>query len=83
MYVLMEEFTNLGNYPKPVDTTLVKNVIAENDAYIVRSGTPSLQELWPGSNVEVSKRNFLSSFSSYLGRCFVALKKECKSGVTA
>uniref|UniRef100_A0A9J2P7A9 AB hydrolase-1 domain-containing protein n=2 Tax=Ascaris TaxID=6251 RepID=A0A9J2P7A9_ASCLU len=55
MYVLMEEFTNLGNYPKPVDTTLVKNVIAENDAYIVRSGTPSLQELWPGSNVEMLK----------------------------
>lgn len=53
MYILMEEFTNLGNYPKPADPTLVKNVIAENDAYIVRNGAPSMQELWPGSTVEV------------------------------
>ncbi|VDK43668.1 unnamed protein product [Anisakis simplex] len=55
MYILMEEFTNLGNYPTPFDTTLVKNVIAEKDAYVVRNGAPTLQQLWPGSNVEVLK----------------------------
>lgn len=54
MYILMEEFTNLGKYPKPIDPTLVKSVIAECDGYIVTSGVPSLQELWPGAQVEVS-----------------------------
>lgn len=55
MYILMEEFTNLKNYPKPFDATLVKNIIAEKDAYVVRQGTPEIQELWPGSNVEELK----------------------------
>lgn len=54
MYVLMEEFTNIANFPIPKDTTLVKTIIAENDGYVIRDGVPSMQQIWPGSNVEVS-----------------------------
>ncbi|VDN07927.1 unnamed protein product, partial [Thelazia callipaeda] len=55
MYVLMEEFTNLKHYPIPKDTRLVKNIIAENDGYIIRKGVPTMQEVWPGSTVQVIK----------------------------
>ncbi|VDN58055.1 unnamed protein product [Dracunculus medinensis] len=55
MYILMEEFTNIGMYPKPFDTSLVKNIIAEKDAYIVRSSEPTMQDIWPGSCVEILK----------------------------
>lgn len=54
MYVLMEEFTNLCNYPTPKDTRLVKNIIAENDGYVIRAGVPTMQQVWPGTTVEVS-----------------------------
>lgn len=65
MYILMEEFTNLGKYPKPVDPTLVKSVIAECDGYIVTNGVPSLQEVWPGAQVEVLKD--MGHFTAYFG----------------
>ncbi|MCP9264118.1 Abhydrolase domain-containing protein-2 [Dirofilaria immitis] len=55
MYVLMEEFTNLSNYPTPKDTRLVKNIIAENDGYVIRAGVPTMQQVWPGTTVEVIK----------------------------
>lgn len=61
----MEEFTNIGMYPKPFDTSLVKNIIAEKDAYIVRSSEPTMQDIWPGSCVEVI------FWFSYYYRCFI------------
>lgn len=55
MYVLMEEFTNLCNYPAPKDTRLIKNIIAENDGYVIRAGVPTMQQVWPGTTVEIIK----------------------------
>lgn len=68
MYVLMEEFTNLCNYPIPKDTRLVKNIIAENDGYVIRAGVPTMQQVWPGTTVEVSEKLQISDFLWTLDR---------------
>lgn len=78
MYVLMEEFTNLSNYPVPKDTRLIKNIIAENDGYIIRAGVPTMQQVWPGTTVEVSEKSyqFPISFGSRIVRYFFEIKAE-------
>lgn len=72
MYVLMEEFTNLYNYPIPKDTRLVKNIIAENDGYVIRTGVPTMQQVWPGTIVEVSEKLYRlpTSFRSCIVQFF-------------
>lgn len=56
MRILMDEFTNLQNYPIPLDTTRCHVVIAEEDAYVIRShGAPTFQDVWPGVTVETMK----------------------------
>lgn len=50
----MEEFTNLANYPVPIDTTLVRCIVAEEDAYVLRGpDIPNLIDLWPGAQVQI------------------------------
>lgn len=50
----MEEFTNLANYPVPVDPTLVRSIVAEKDAYVLRiPDIPNLLDIWPGSKVQI------------------------------
>lgn len=51
MIGVMDEFTYLGNFSIPVDTSLIIIVHAKQDAYIPRGGVPSLEDLWPGSEV--------------------------------
>ncbi|KAI6203136.1 C4orf29-like protein [Aphelenchoides besseyi] len=51
MWILMDQFTNLEQFPVPVATNLVKFVVAEDDAYIERTGAPDIRELWPGTEV--------------------------------
>uniref|UniRef100_A0A1I7WFV5 Secreted protein n=1 Tax=Heterorhabditis bacteriophora TaxID=37862 RepID=A0A1I7WFV5_HETBA len=54
MRILMDEFTLLSNYPVPLDTSLCSAVIAEDDAYVIRThGAPHFQDVWPGMNVVV------------------------------
>uniref|UniRef100_A0A7E4ZU35 Hydrolase n=1 Tax=Panagrellus redivivus TaxID=6233 RepID=A0A7E4ZU35_PANRE len=53
MWILMEEFTNLGQYPTPKATSLIKAIIAEEDAYVIRNDVPDLTEVWPGAQVQV------------------------------
>lgn len=51
----MEEFTNLANYPVPVDPRLVRAIVAEEDAYVLRDDdVPNLLDLWPGSSVHIA-----------------------------
>lgn len=51
MIGVMDECTYLGNFTKPVDTSLIIIVHAKQDAYIPRGAVPSLEDLWPGSEV--------------------------------
>ncbi len=48
---VMDEFTHLGNFPKPVDPTLIICVVAANDAYVPRDSVADLNELWPEAEV--------------------------------
>ncbi|KAE9548160.1 hypothetical protein FO519_008628 [Halicephalobus sp. NKZ332] len=53
MWILMEEFTNLSNFPVPFEPSLVKAVIAEEDAYVIRNDVPDLTDIWPGAHVKL------------------------------
>lgn len=45
---LMDLSTHLYNYPVPVDTSLARFVVAEQDLYIPRQHIASVQDTWPG-----------------------------------
>ncbi|VDL79083.1 unnamed protein product [Nippostrongylus brasiliensis] len=48
----MDEFTSLENYPVPVDPSLCTAIVAEKDAYVLRShGAPDFRQVWPGMRV--------------------------------
>uniref|UniRef100_A0A915N4N3 Uncharacterized protein n=1 Tax=Meloidogyne javanica TaxID=6303 RepID=A0A915N4N3_MELJA len=52
MWILMDAFTNLANYPAPVNTDSIRVVVAEDDAYVPRSSyIPDISDLWPGVSV--------------------------------
>uniref|UniRef100_A0A915N639 Uncharacterized protein n=1 Tax=Meloidogyne javanica TaxID=6303 RepID=A0A915N639_MELJA len=49
MWILMDAFTNLANYPAPINTDSIRVVVAEDDAYVPRSSyIPDISDLWPG-----------------------------------
>lgn len=48
----MDTFTNLAHYPIPVDTSTIRVVVAEDDAYVPRtSAIPDISDIWPGVSV--------------------------------
>ncbi|XP_070554145.1 protein ABHD18-like [Ptychodera flava] len=48
---VMDEATFVGNFSKPVDTSLVLVVSAIRDAYVPTSNVPSIKEVWPDCEV--------------------------------
>lgn len=57
MWSLMAEFTDLAKYPIPLNTSLIKSVVAEDDAYVpMLDRIPGFTELWPGSEVKIIKK---------------------------
>ncbi|XP_061164774.1 protein ABHD18-like [Saccostrea echinata] len=64
MWEVMEEFTHLGNYSSPVDTSIILSLVAESDAYIPRDNVMTHQDLWPGSKVKVIPGGHVSSVVS-------------------
>jgi len=48
---VMDECTHLGNFSRPVDTSLVIVVVAKSDAYVPRDRVLSITDLWPGAEV--------------------------------
>ncbi|GAB1601481.1 protein ABHD18-like [Argonauta hians] len=59
---VMEEFTHLGNYSQPVDTSLIIIVAAKQDAYIPHEGVLSLKQLWPEAEVRYIDSGHISAF---------------------
>ncbi|CAI9730378.1 Hypothetical predicted protein [Octopus vulgaris] len=59
---VMEEFTHLGNYTQPVDTSLIIIVAAKQDAYIPHEGVLSLKQLWPEAEVRYIDSGHISAF---------------------
>lgn len=59
---VMEEFTHLGNYSQPVDTSLIIIVAAKQDAYIPHEGVLSLKQIWPEAEVRYIDSGHISAF---------------------
>ncbi|TKR93267.1 hypothetical protein L596_007756 [Steinernema carpocapsae] len=67
MWILMDEFTNLANYPTPRDTSLITSIFAEEDAYVLKRGQhrdiPCLKNLWPNANfIDLPKVGHVESY---------------------
>jgi len=52
MNFVMDEATHLKNFPPPVDTSLVRFLVAKHDAYVPRDNVMSPCDIWPGCTVE-------------------------------
>nr|CAG4649445.1 EOG090X08BF [Scapholeberis mucronata] len=48
---IMDEFTHIANYSRPVDSSCIVIVTASDDAYVPREGCADLSQLWPGSEI--------------------------------
>lgn len=59
---VMDEFTHLAHFPKPVDQNLIIAVTANRDAYLPRDGVTSLTEIWPEAEIRYIDRGHISAF---------------------
>jgi len=59
---VMDECTHLGNFSRPVDTSLIIVVAAKSDAYIPRDRVLSLEDLWPGAEVRYIETGHIAAY---------------------
>lgn len=59
---VMDECTHLGNFSRPVDTSLVIVVVAKSDAYIPRDHVLSVTDLWPGAEVRYVDTGHIAAY---------------------
>jgi len=59
---IMDECTHIGNFSKPVDTSLVIVVVAKSDAYVPRNSVKGVDELWPGTEVRYLDSGHISAY---------------------
>ncbi|KAK9504449.1 hypothetical protein O3M35_010776 [Rhynocoris fuscipes] len=62
MSIIMDDCTNLSNYPVPVDTSLIICICALNDAYVPREGVVDLSHIWPGVEIRYLQCGHVSAF---------------------
>uniref|UniRef100_A0A915DWK0 Uncharacterized protein n=1 Tax=Ditylenchus dipsaci TaxID=166011 RepID=A0A915DWK0_9BILA len=57
MWILMDYFTSLVEYPVPCEPKLVRSIIAEEDAYVLNhERVPGLTDIWPGASVQIVEK---------------------------
>jgi len=59
---VMDECTHLGNFSRPVDTSLVIVVVAKSDAYVPRDHVLSITDLWPGAEVRYIDAGHIAAY---------------------
>ena len=52
MNYLMDKATHLRYFPKPVDPTLARFIVAKHDGYVPRNNVMSPCDIWPGCTVQ-------------------------------
>ncbi|CAF3081116.1 unnamed protein product [Rotaria socialis] len=64
MRLVMDEFTSLEFYARPVASNMLNAmfIICKNDGYILRDGTPDMNDLWPGCLVRTVSYGHISAF---------------------
>jgi len=59
---VMDECTHLGNFSRPVDTSLIIVVVAKSDAYVPRDRVLSVEDLWPGAEVRYIEAGHIGAY---------------------
>jgi hypothetical protein len=61
---LMDEFTSLHNYSRPVESNIPNAmfIACSNDGYVLRNGIPHMNDVWPGCHIRYIPRGHISGF---------------------
>ncbi len=64
MRLLMDEFTSLDNYSRPVQSNIPNAmfIVCTNDGYVLRDGIPDMNDLWPGCLIRYIPYGHISAF---------------------
>ncbi|CAF0810744.1 unnamed protein product [Rotaria sordida] len=64
MRLIMDEFTSLDNYSRPVESNIPNAmfIIGTNDGYVLRDGIPDMNDVWPGCLVRYIPYGHISGF---------------------
>ena len=61
---LMDEFTSLHNYSRPVESNIPNAlfIACSKDGYVLRDGIPHMNDVWPGCEIRYIPRGHISGF---------------------
>ena len=59
---IMNEFTHIANYSRPVDCSSIVIVTASDDAYVPRQGATDLSKLWPGCEIRYVQTGHVGAY---------------------
>ena len=64
MRLLMDEFTSLHNYSRPVESNIANAmfIACANDGYVLHDGIPHMNDIWPGCLIRYIPRGHISAF---------------------
>ena len=64
MRLLMDEFTSLDNYSRPVQSNIPNAmfIACTNDGYVLRDGIPDMNDVWPGCLIRYIPYGHISAF---------------------
>jgi hypothetical protein len=64
MRLLMDEFTSLDNYSRPVQSNIPNAmfIVCTNDGYVLRDGIPDMNDVWPGCLIRYIPYGHISAF---------------------
>ncbi|XP_044741606.1 protein ABHD18 [Chrysoperla carnea] len=74
MKMIMDEFTDLRNFPHLVDPKLCISLCAIHDAYVPREGCVDLTDIWKGADVRYIKTGHVGAiliYNSLFRQCIV------------
>lgn len=66
MQAIMDECTHLRNFSVPFDTSLAVVIAAQYDAYIPKQGLMSMEDIWPGAQVQYLDAGHVGAYIYYL-----------------
>lgn len=64
MRLLMDEFTSLHNYSRPVESNITNAMFIAclHDGYVLRDGLPHMSDVWPGCLVRYIRQGHISAY---------------------
>ena len=64
MRLLMDEFTSLHNYSRPVESNIANAMFIAclHDGYVLHDGLPHMNDVWPGCLVRYIRQGHISAY---------------------